>query len=269
MRSVNEDNHEAAANPVQNRFAHLYNQINQAAFNGTASLDRVDKNRVVLFKNGANQMVVFTYTMKSLEVEWKYKYMQKETVYKETFYDAGNISVYDQERIAKHLIEKMRERVGNHVNEIENGTSHADRSAVLGLENRNPLDMTDREKAVVFTLLLHMADADGEVDPSEVAVINSSRILFGIDDADLQKMYALFEREDYETNDALQELAHMSKKKRDLVLVTLNDIAAADSFIHRREVAFMDVVATNCGYTRDQAARLIDNHHKMMATLLS
>jgi uncharacterized tellurite resistance protein B-like protein len=128
--------------------------------------------------------------------------------------------------------------------------------------------MTDREKACVFTLLLHMADVDGEIDPSEAAVINSSRILFGIDDADLHQMQAMFKREDYETEDALRELSQMSKKKRDMVLVTLNDIAAADAFIHARETRFMDTVAASCGYDRSETVQLIDNHQKMMAMLM-
>lgn len=272
LTAVNADSQDLAVNPIETRFSHLYKEVNKAAFNNQASLDKLDKNKVVLFKNGANQMIVFEYMMKNLYVKWHYKYMQKELIYEEQFNSVQNISVYDQEKIAKNLISTMKSKVAGHVSSIESGVSFDDRRNVI--ENatgvsKNPLNFSLDEKLAAFVLLLTLSNIDNDMDPREMMQINSCRQLLDIDDSTLAIIQAKAESDDYSPKKAFSLVSTMDKKKRDILLVLLNDLAAADDFIHENEIDFMEAYAHQCGYSSEEAEQVVDKYKKVLAMMMS
>ena len=91
---------------LDKKFEIIVNTINDFAFNGNGSVTILDKKSFNLYEVGTNQIISFYYSTGNLQIIWKYKYFQEETVVDELFSDVRNINIFKQHNIAKKMIEK-------------------------------------------------------------------------------------------------------------------------------------------------------------------
>jgi hypothetical protein len=56
-----------------------------------------------------------------LAITWKYKYFQKEIVHQRQFNNVRNLSLFEQQNIAKQMIDEMTIVIVNHKNNVIGG----------------------------------------------------------------------------------------------------------------------------------------------------
>jgi hypothetical protein len=92
---------------LDKKFETIVNTINDFAFNGNGKVTVLDKRSFNLYEEGTNQIISFFYSTGHLQIIWKYKYFQEETVVDELYSDVRNINIFKQQNIAKDMIEKI------------------------------------------------------------------------------------------------------------------------------------------------------------------
>ena len=112
--SIMEDDRELGFQSLQEKFRFIINLINVEAFKGLGTITVVDKNGFNLYQPGENQIINFHYSTGHLTITWKYKYFQKEVVCERTFENVRNLSIFEQENIAKRLIAEVRQKIYKH-----------------------------------------------------------------------------------------------------------------------------------------------------------
>jgi len=118
FNDLNKDNYDLQVQTIDEKFSILVVAINQYAFIGRGKLTKLDKRSFNLYEVGGNQIIHFVYGTGHLTIIWKYKYFQKEVVYEKQFNNVRNISVFQQERIAKVIIQEMDEVINEHKSSI-------------------------------------------------------------------------------------------------------------------------------------------------------
>jgi hypothetical protein len=116
---LNKDNQDLQDNTVDEKFSVIVQAINDTAFNGKASVTRLNKRSFNLYEEGQNQIVKFMYATGNLYITWRYKYFQKEVVHERQFNDVRNLSIFEQENIAEQMIKEMNEKVLNHKKRVD------------------------------------------------------------------------------------------------------------------------------------------------------
>ncbi len=113
------DSEDLSGTTLDNKFNVLVNMLNQAAFNGEGTVRYVDKKLFNLYpQSSSNQLIEFLYSQGMLSITWKYKYFQKEMVYRKNLLNVRNLSLFDQERIGRALIEEMEHKINEHKNNV-------------------------------------------------------------------------------------------------------------------------------------------------------
>lgn len=116
---TSKDSEDLAGTTLDNKFNVLVNMLNQAAFNGEGTVRYVDKKLFNLYpQSSSNQLIEFLYSQGMLSITWKYKYFQKEMVFRKNLLNVRNLSLFDQERIGRALIEEMEFKVNEHKNNV-------------------------------------------------------------------------------------------------------------------------------------------------------
>jgi hypothetical protein len=110
----NKDNADLQGKNANEKFNVIVSIINDVAYDGMGEITTIDKRAFTLYKNGEHQIISFQYGTGNLIVIWKYKYFQKEVVHEKTFYNVRNISIFDQEKMARTMIEEMKLIVEKH-----------------------------------------------------------------------------------------------------------------------------------------------------------
>ncbi len=108
------DNNDLHQQSLSEKFEIIIQSINEVAFNGTGEIIVRDKRTIQLYQKGKNQTILFVYGTGHLTITWKYKYFQKEIVHEKQFNEVRNLSVFEQQAIAKIMIESMDKVVENH-----------------------------------------------------------------------------------------------------------------------------------------------------------
>lgn len=116
--ALTKDDDDLQNQTLAQKFSVIVNIINQAAFNGGGKITLLDKREFNLYKEDENQIIKFHYSTGSLTITWKYKYFQKEVVHEKQLDNVRNLSVFDQERIARNVVTEMATIVGNHKQEV-------------------------------------------------------------------------------------------------------------------------------------------------------
>lgn len=98
---------------LSDKFSHIVNLINQAAFDGQGQINKLAKNEFNLHKKGGNQIVYFIYGAGSLTIVWKFSYLNTEVIHKERFSDVREITTEQQEIIANGSIKGMRNKISS------------------------------------------------------------------------------------------------------------------------------------------------------------
>lgn len=116
---TSKDSEDLSGTTLDNKFNVLVNMLNQAAFNGEGTVRYVDKKLFNLYPpSSSNQLIEFLYSQGMLSITWKYKYFQKEMVFRKNLSNVRNLSLFDQERIGRALIEEMEFKVNEHKNNV-------------------------------------------------------------------------------------------------------------------------------------------------------
>ncbi len=116
--SLNEDNNDLQGQSLSKKFRFTVNDLNQAAFNGHGKITVLDKRHFNLYEDGQNQIISFHYSTGQLTITWKYKYYQKEVVHEKQFNDVRNLSIFEQQKISKIMIQEMEQIVARHQNSV-------------------------------------------------------------------------------------------------------------------------------------------------------
>lgn len=96
---------------LDEKFKTIVNSINDFAFKGNGKVTVLDKRSFNLYEVGTNQIISFIYSTGHLQIIWKYKYFQEETVVDKMYNDVRNINIFNQQNIAKEMIEKISIKV--------------------------------------------------------------------------------------------------------------------------------------------------------------
>jgi len=116
---TSKDSEDLSGTTLDNKFNVIVNMLNQAAFNGEGTVRYVDKKLFNLYpQSGSNQLIEFLYSQGMLSITWKYKYFQKEMVFRKNLLNVRNLSLFDQERIGSALIEEMEFKINEHKNNV-------------------------------------------------------------------------------------------------------------------------------------------------------
>ncbi|MFT7250483.1 MAG: hypothetical protein ACI9FW_000194 [Flavobacterium sp.] len=116
--SFNKDNEDLDQHALHEKFKFVVRILNAEVFEGEGEIYELHKRSFNLGATGKNQLVNFEYGAGNLTITWKYKYLQKEVVNKKVFLDARNLSIFEQEKIARIMIERMIIIVDEHKNNV-------------------------------------------------------------------------------------------------------------------------------------------------------
>lgn len=116
--ALDKDNDDLMGGTLDEKFSVIVNQLNLEAFNGTGTITHVSKREVHLFGTPMNQHIVFHYSTGHLTVTWRYKYFQKEVILKRDLRDVRNLSIFEQDKLAKSLIREMQGVIIDHQNKV-------------------------------------------------------------------------------------------------------------------------------------------------------
>jgi hypothetical protein len=115
---LNKDNDDLQGRTLDDKFLVIVNMINEAAFNGNGAVIFLHKRRFNLYQEGKHQIIWFAYSTGHLTITWKFKYFQKEVIHERQFNDVRNLSIFDQQKIAKQMIDEMDIVVERHKNNV-------------------------------------------------------------------------------------------------------------------------------------------------------
>lgn len=118
FNSLEQDKDDLNNQKLSEKFSAIINMLNDAAFNGKGDINIEDSRNLNIYENDSNQIVELQYSTGSLSITWKYKYYQKEVVYKKNFPDSRNLSIFEQKSIANRVIDEMKNVVFKHKNEV-------------------------------------------------------------------------------------------------------------------------------------------------------
>jgi hypothetical protein len=108
------DSKDLAGRKLEEKFNVIVNIINNAAFANEGVIKEYDNKHICLIKLGGNQMIEFLYSQGVLAVTWKYKYFQKELIHKRSFLNMLNLTIFEQEKIAKGFVSEMNCKIEKH-----------------------------------------------------------------------------------------------------------------------------------------------------------
>ena len=110
--SSGKDENDLAGKTLDEKFNVIVNQLNLAAFEAEGQVKYIDRKHFHLYpEQGSNQIIEFLYSQGMLSITWKYKYFQKELVFRENLLDVRNLSLFEQEKIARAIIGKMENKI--------------------------------------------------------------------------------------------------------------------------------------------------------------
>jgi hypothetical protein len=121
LSDLNKDTYDLEGRTLEEKFNVVVIAINKVAFNGEGEVTRLDKRSFNLYQNSSNQIINFHYSTGTLTITWRFKYFQKEVVHRKDFYEARNLSLFEQQKIADSMIEEMIVVIENHKRNVLRG----------------------------------------------------------------------------------------------------------------------------------------------------
>jgi hypothetical protein len=113
--NTGKDSQDLAGTTLDKKFNVIVNMLNQAAFNGEGEIKYFDSKHFNLYPpTSSNQLIEFLYSQGMLSITWKFKYFQKEMVFRKDLTNMRNLSLFQQERIGNQIIQEMIARVEAH-----------------------------------------------------------------------------------------------------------------------------------------------------------
>lgn len=112
---LGKDRGELRVQSLNEKFKTVVACINESAFEGRGKVTEIDFRSFNLYEKHSNQIVIFFYSTGNLNIEWRYKYYQKEVIHSRDFPGSRNLGVHQQERLAEIMINEMYQIVQNHI----------------------------------------------------------------------------------------------------------------------------------------------------------
>lgn len=116
--NTQKDKDDLVGKTLDEKFNVIVNRINNTAFDGEGKITYIDKSQFNLYAEPSNQIVDFLYSQGMLSITWKYKYFQKEMVYRRNLSNVRNLSLFEQDKIAQSVILGMNQKIQEHKNSI-------------------------------------------------------------------------------------------------------------------------------------------------------
>lgn len=114
LKDYKQDEVDLAHQSLSEKFKFTVAVLNKHVYAGQGVTTYLDLRSFNLYKPGSNQIIIFEYNTGSLNIVWKYKYLQKEVVHSKTFDNVRNLSLMAQERMAYIIIQEMTPIIAKH-----------------------------------------------------------------------------------------------------------------------------------------------------------
>lgn len=268
--AANDDNNDVRDNPLHQRYSHFFGRLNDAAFDGTASLNQKAPHIYTLYKENSNQIIIFKYAMGSMDVKWMYKYYQKELIHEQTLNNIKNVSVFQQDKMADNVLTAMSPKINQHIASVnaeitpesfESVISQAMKNNNIGSQDEK-VSFSKDDKIAAVSFMTIMAAIDEEVDRRESKVISNNLPLLGIEVQEYLEIIVYIKANDYGIEDAIPHLKGVSRIKKDILLLILNEIVKADGVIHDNEATIMAIFGSTMGYEATEMMDVIEHFEK-------
>lgn len=114
------DTQSLAGTSVEEKFSIIINRIIEEGFDGNAIVKKGEVNGHLFIYNpeGSNHFVELLYSYGNLQITWKYKFYQKEMVFKRSFLNIRNLSSFEEINIANILIQELNDKIENHKSNV-------------------------------------------------------------------------------------------------------------------------------------------------------
>jgi hypothetical protein len=99
---------------LDKKFNVIINMLNEVAFDGNGKITKIDERELNLYEAGTNQLIKLQYSTGNLTIDWRYKYFQKEIVHSKNYNNVRNLSLFEQQKIAKRFIEEGLYKINEH-----------------------------------------------------------------------------------------------------------------------------------------------------------
>ncbi|RTY89998.1 hypothetical protein EKM01_12880 [Flavobacterium sp. RSP46] len=103
---LSKDKDDLQGQTLDKKFNVIINMLNDVVFNGNGAITKIDNRELNLYEVGTNQLVKLQYSTGSLTIDWRYKYYQKEIVHSKQYNNVRNLSLFEQQKIAKAFIDE-------------------------------------------------------------------------------------------------------------------------------------------------------------------
>lgn len=117
---LSKDKDDLQGQTLDEKFNVIINMLNETAFNGRGEITKINNRELNLYEVGTNQLVKFQYSTGSLTIDWRYKYFQKEIVHSRQYNNFRNLSLFEQQKIAKIFIEEGLRKIEAHKQSVTN-----------------------------------------------------------------------------------------------------------------------------------------------------
>lgn len=113
------DNSELVNQNLEEKFNVIIKHITNFSFDGNYQIKQISKRHIMIFHNEiSNQMIEMLYNQGVLTIHWKYKYFQKERIFKKHLNNVRNLSLFEQNKIGKSLVETINVEILNFQGEV-------------------------------------------------------------------------------------------------------------------------------------------------------
>lgn len=117
---VSKDKDDLQGKTLEEKFNVIINMLNETAFNGRGQITKINNSELNLYEVGTNQLIKLHYSTGSLTVDWRFKFFQKEMVHSKQFNNFRNLSLFEQQKIAKIFIEEGLRKIEAHKQSVTN-----------------------------------------------------------------------------------------------------------------------------------------------------
>ncbi|HEX8575807.1 MAG TPA: hypothetical protein VF677_05895 [Flavobacterium sp.] len=119
--ALSKDKDDLQGQTLDKKFNVITNMINEYVYQGKGVIERLDNREFNLYEIGSNQLIKFQYSTGQLTIDWRYKYFQKEIVHSKRYENVRNLSLFEQEKIAKNFLKNGVYKIEEHkMNVIDN-----------------------------------------------------------------------------------------------------------------------------------------------------
>lgn len=111
---LSKDKDDLQGQTLDKKFIVIINMLNEVAFDGNGEITKIDERELNLYEAGTNQLFKLQYSTGNLTIDWRYKYFQKEIVHSKNYNNVRNLSLFEQQKIAKSFIEEGLYKINEH-----------------------------------------------------------------------------------------------------------------------------------------------------------